>query len=71
MTRDAIEGFMFGLGAGFVIAHLVKPPETASPASGDIRHSSYDNFDDGFDDGAKRLRKPAIPIEPGHERLVV
>jgi hypothetical protein len=67
MTRDAIEGFMFGLGAGFVIAHLVKPPETASPASGDIRHSSYDNFDDG----AKRLRKPAIPIEPGHERLVV
>lgn len=51
MTRDTIEGFMFGLGAGFVIAYIVKPPETAVPAGSDIRQSYS-----GFNDASDRLR---------------
>jgi hypothetical protein len=30
MNRDALEGFMFGLGAGFVIAYILKPPQNAN-----------------------------------------
>jgi len=62
MTRDSIEGFMLGLGAGVAIAYLLKPLGSMNiPGSGQV--SSAGSVSDGkaktvsiFDDDPRGVR---------------
>ena len=62
MTRDTIEGFMFGLGAGFLIAHFLKAPE-------ELHEHTRDNRREGelSVEGSERLLRP-ISAASGSEK---
>jgi hypothetical protein len=68
MSRDTIEGFLFGLGAGFLFAHIIKPAESSNAAPRDPVSAS----DAHPPDRAENLtRSPGEIGEKQNQRLVV
>ncbi len=61
MNRDKIEGFMLGMGLGFLIAHVVKSPDDARRADASFNKRAQRAQDLESDRGEKRGRGEEQP----------
>ena len=63
MIRDKIQGFMFGLSAGFLFAHLLKPRDDVSPS----RNDQGRDADTGSNDGPQSVLRTVATL--GNRKL--